>query len=216
MLTTPPPDGGASLAGAGRVHTRGVERRPVRASDADREAAVEALRANHFAGRLTSEEFEQRIERAYAAKTQEELADLTADLPISRPARLGEEEARPARKPFFPGQRSFSVSFEVGRYPEDVIEEATRVVAPRLIRYGYRMEPSQPRQLIFTLPRSIWPLAALLIFPFGLIGLLFVRWDESQVVFTTRESRPGRTEVEVFGVAPLTVRRAMVELATSR
>jgi hypothetical protein len=67
---------------------------------------------------------------------------------------------------------------------------------------------------VFTLPRALWPLAALVIFPFGLVGLFFVRWDESQVVFTTKEVRPGRTEVVVFGVAPRSVRRAMVELAS--
>jgi hypothetical protein len=108
-----------------------VERRPaVRASDADREAAVQLLRENLFAGCLSSDEFEERTDRVYAARTRDELDELTDDLPSARaspPSREG--ESRPARKPWLPGQRSFSVRFEVGRDPEDVIEEATHIVA---------------------------------------------------------------------------------------
>ncbi|HWG01115.1 MAG TPA: DUF1707 domain-containing protein [Trebonia sp.] len=53
----------------------------LRASDADRERAATLLREHHAVGRLTAEEFHERLEAAYAAKTQGELDALLADLP---------------------------------------------------------------------------------------------------------------------------------------
>jgi hypothetical protein len=53
----------------------------IRASDIEREHAVELLRRHSVEGRLTLEEFAGRIERAYDAKTREELEELTRDLP---------------------------------------------------------------------------------------------------------------------------------------
>jgi Domain of unknown function (DUF1707) len=55
----------------------------IRASDAEREHAVELLRAHAVDGRLTLGEFAQRIDQAYAAKTREELDQLTSDLPAA-------------------------------------------------------------------------------------------------------------------------------------
>jgi hypothetical protein len=52
-----------------------------RASDAEREAVVARLRQAAAEGRLTVEELTERIDTAYAAKTQAELEPLTADLP---------------------------------------------------------------------------------------------------------------------------------------
>ena len=55
----------------------------IRASDADRDRAAAALREHLAAGRLTIEEFDERLDRAYAAKTLGELDELMADLPTS-------------------------------------------------------------------------------------------------------------------------------------
>lgn len=52
-----------------------------RASDADRDRTVAALRDHMVAGRLTPAEFDERLDRAYAAKTVAELDRLMADLP---------------------------------------------------------------------------------------------------------------------------------------
>jgi hypothetical protein len=57
----------------------------VRASDADRERAVLALREHLVAGRLTLEEFTDRVSTALAATTTEELA--VRDLPVAAPTR---------------------------------------------------------------------------------------------------------------------------------
>ncbi|MFJ6654983.1 DUF1707 and DUF4190 domain-containing protein [Streptomyces sp. NPDC091377] len=51
------------------------------ASHADRERAVDVLRAGFSEGRLQQEELEKRVARAYAARTVGELGLLVADLP---------------------------------------------------------------------------------------------------------------------------------------
>jgi hypothetical protein len=53
----------------------------LRASHGDRDRVVEVLRIAGGDGRLTSEELEDRVERALVAQTQGELAALVADLP---------------------------------------------------------------------------------------------------------------------------------------
>ena len=53
----------------------------LRAADADRAAVATALGEHMSAGRLTLEEYDERLARAYVAKTYGELAELTADLP---------------------------------------------------------------------------------------------------------------------------------------
>jgi hypothetical protein len=54
----------------------------IRASDADRERVVEILRQHTAEGRITADEFEERMTAAYAARTMGALAELTADLPV--------------------------------------------------------------------------------------------------------------------------------------
>ncbi|MFI5657460.1 DUF1707 and DUF4190 domain-containing protein [Streptomyces sp. NPDC051684] len=51
------------------------------AAHADRERAVDVLRAGFAEGRLQQSEYERRIERAYQARTVGELTMLVADLP---------------------------------------------------------------------------------------------------------------------------------------
>jgi class 3 adenylate cyclase len=53
----------------------------LRAGDADREHAVDVLREHTAAGRLTLEEFSERVDRAYAARTLAELDEIGIDLP---------------------------------------------------------------------------------------------------------------------------------------
>jgi hypothetical protein len=58
----------------------------LRASDADRERVVDALQRHTAAGRLTLDEFGQRVDRVLAAVTQADLAAVTRDLPAEPPA----------------------------------------------------------------------------------------------------------------------------------
>jgi hypothetical protein len=72
------PPGGYPVPQAGyqvRAHAA------MRASSADRERAVDVLKAGFAEGRLTQEEYNDRMGQAYAARTYGDLAALTADLP---------------------------------------------------------------------------------------------------------------------------------------
>jgi hypothetical protein len=53
----------------------------IRASDADRDRAAALLREHHAVGRLTAEEFHDRMNKALDAKTLGEIEELMADLP---------------------------------------------------------------------------------------------------------------------------------------
>jgi len=59
----------------------------MRASDADRDRVIDVLRAAAGEGRLTPDEFEERVQAVLAARTFGELAPFTADLPPSAPGR---------------------------------------------------------------------------------------------------------------------------------
>lgn len=63
------------------------------AAHADRERAVDVLRAGFGEGRLQQEEFEKRVARAYQARTVGELSLLVADLP------QGPSAAQPVMQP---------------------------------------------------------------------------------------------------------------------
>ncbi|WP_405808114.1 DUF1707 domain-containing protein [Streptomyces sp. NBC_00210] len=58
----------------------------MRASDAERERVAERLRDAVAEGRLDMEEFEQRLEAAYTARTHGELEPLVSDLPAGTAA----------------------------------------------------------------------------------------------------------------------------------
>jgi Domain of unknown function (DUF1707) len=68
----------------------------MRASDADRERTATLLREHHAEGRLTAEEFSERVDRVFAAKTLGELDALLADLPGIDLYRLPAAGIRPA------------------------------------------------------------------------------------------------------------------------
>ena len=73
----------------------------MRTSRADREQAIDALKVAYVQGRLTKDEFDERLGRALAPLTHAELAALTGDLPdglatAGRP-RGAADAARPTR-----------------------------------------------------------------------------------------------------------------------
>jgi hypothetical protein len=66
----------------------------MRASDHDRDRAASLLREHHAAGRLTAEEFQERLDAAYQAKTLGEIDQLMADLPSIDLYHLPDESMR--------------------------------------------------------------------------------------------------------------------------
>ncbi len=69
----------ADFSSAGEPSGPGVSP-GVRASDADRDRVVDVLCAAAGDGRLTADEFDERLEAALSSRTLDELAVLTADL----------------------------------------------------------------------------------------------------------------------------------------
>jgi len=63
-----------------------VDEAAVRASDADRDSAASEIREHYAQGRLDVEEFGERLERVYNARTIAELRAVRADLPPLAPA----------------------------------------------------------------------------------------------------------------------------------
>jgi Domain of unknown function (DUF1707) len=95
--------------------TKGHPSGSLRVSDADRDRAIAELSEHYQAGRLTTEEFEDRTGRALQARTTADLADLFTDLPrrqtpmtgatatsAASTAPVGPARAWPARVPVAP------------------------------------------------------------------------------------------------------------------
>ena len=83
MTTGPEDQGRAAATGRGQL----------RAARADREDAIDALKAAYVAGRLTEDEFGIRVGQTFGSRTHADLAPITADIPAAPVA------ARPARMP---------------------------------------------------------------------------------------------------------------------
>ena len=86
-----PMAGGAPCRRAERTAMSGYP--GIRASDEDRGRIAAALGEHYAAGRLTLEEFQDRLDKAYAAATVGELDRLMADLPGTDLGRLPERRA---------------------------------------------------------------------------------------------------------------------------
>ncbi len=71
----------------------------LRASHADREQMIDALKVAFVQGRLTKDEFEARIGQTFTSRTYAELATVTADIPAGRPG---------AQPPGMPPRRGLS------------------------------------------------------------------------------------------------------------
>jgi hypothetical protein len=69
----------------------------IRAADNDRQQVIDALHRHTTDGRLSLDEFTERLDATYRARTYRELAAVTADLPV-RATRRGSH--RPALSAF--------------------------------------------------------------------------------------------------------------------
>jgi len=115
-----------------------MDRPDLRASDAERDRAVDVLRDAAAEGRLTFEELADRIDVATAASTRGELATVTADLPV--PAEVAATVAAPIDQSSFFGDLKRSGAWTVperskwGTVFGDVVLDLreARVVAPEV------------------------------------------------------------------------------------
>src|SRR5918993_129846 len=184
-----------------------MHRIDLRASDADRERAVEMLRGHASVGRLTVEELDERCAAALRAKTFGDLDALTVDLPpVSGAPAAAPQPVVPAVKlPRVPGKHHFAETWRAPASPERAMRDLLTYVAPPLQRHGYELREHTPHRLLFVREkRPIWTIAvAVLVFPFGLLALLYT--DEARVAIHLHPAGDG-TLVSAGGVAPLAVR----------
>jgi Domain of unknown function (DUF1707) len=182
----------------------------LRASDADREAAVDALRRHALAGRLTVEELDERVEKAYAAKLVRELNELQVDLPrlAVRPQR---SPAAATRRPWLPGRWSFTTRWHSPADAQLTMRELMTFVVPPMERWGYDVTQRWDGRLRFEREtRPVWTiLVAVFMFPIGLLALLYK--DHERITIDLDEDEHG-THLVASGIAPLPVRRAFAEL----
>ena len=114
--------GGAVMAGPGDERAAATAGRGhLRASHADREQMIDALKAAFVQGRLTKDEFDARVGQTFTSRTYAELATVTADIP-AEPA-----GARPLHKP--PRRMSHAVRWGASGFIMPAIPAAAFVVA---------------------------------------------------------------------------------------
>jgi DUF1707 SHOCT-like domain len=65
----------------GLTESKPVQKTPLRIGDAERDRAITALGDHFAAGRLSTEEFEERVDQAIRARFNDELEPLFVDLP---------------------------------------------------------------------------------------------------------------------------------------
>lgn len=134
---------------------------PIRASDVDRDLVVATLRDAYMAGRLTLDEFDERMAAAYAGKTWGDLRQLTIDLP-----------AQPVLGTDVPGRR-MPAEASLPAHPSRPEPPASPVPDP-----GTPADPDQPQPrrrggpIGLLVPVAIWVL--LVAHGTGAPGLIFL------------------------------------------
>src|SRR3954451_7951581 len=178
----------------------------MRASDAEREATVGVLRAAAQEGRLDTDELEERIAAAYAAKPRGELMALVDDLPPA-PAPPPPVRALPRA----PGTTGFIARWRARVPVEHATAELMEFVVPPLRAHGYQVVSRTPTEIVFTRTRRpAWTIVvAVAVFPIGLLALLHTQ-KESFVLSAVAHGR--ETTIIAQGEAPLRIRRALAEL----
>ena len=178
----------------------------LRASDADRERTVAALRHHAAVGRLSVEELDQRSEQAYAAATLGDLAALQADLPALASHPLRRRHASPG-----PGWRSFTARWHSPVGAELSMAELIAHLAPDIEARGFDLIQRADDRLRFERRRRPgWTWAVVVLIPvFGWFALLHK--ELVRITIDVAETDRG-TQIVAGGVAPLALRRTFAEL----
>lgn len=155
----------------------------VRASDREREATVLRLRAALLEGRIETDELEERIARAHAARTRGELDAVEADLPERPTAAIGVTTGVPR----WPGTKAFNERKLLHAPMDEVREAALAFIVPSLEKAGYTLIEERADVLIFA-------------------------GGGQRITVRLRDAGGGSTLVLAHGIAPLRVRQAFAKL----
>jgi hypothetical protein len=129
---------------------RHLSDRSLRAADRDREAVADILREQHLAGRLDTDEPQERLGRCYAAKTYAELDSVLAELPAAVPEPVPSERGGLHRH-----------GGDVGRYPFGPRALPMPVLVPLLLvalalSHGHLVWLALPFVFLFVARRWRW------------------------------------------------------------
>jgi hypothetical protein len=108
-------------------HLPQLDRRHMRASDADRDRVAEVLREALAEGRLTPVEHAERLEAVFASRTLGELEPITRDLPV--PDRPGTAVPAAGPRPAPAGPPAVALFSEVKRHGRWTVAERTEAWA---------------------------------------------------------------------------------------
>jgi Domain of unknown function (DUF1707) len=158
-----------------------------RASDVERDAVVGRLRDQCAVGRLSIDELDARVERAYAAVTRRELNRLVSDLPAETP-RVDSIARR--HRIFWPGIAPFSEQRHLTTSCEDSFAAAQQEMVPRMGTQGFHLD------------EEIWPRRLRFVSDTGLL-----------ITVMFHPASDGGTEVAAFGHGPRAIRKAFATLS---
>jgi len=188
----------------------------LRAGDRDRERAAEELRRHHLEGRLDADELEERLGRAYGARTLGGLAGVLNDLPVLGRRGAVEPEAAPAPRVKVRGfgLLAFSQAHDLPVPVEEAYGEALDSIVEAMVLFGYDLvERHDGQALVFEQQeRPAWVyLVCVAAFPIGLLALLVKRATRVRIDFLPR---PGdRCRLRIGGEARRPVRKAFAALS---
>ena len=151
---------------------------PLRISVADRESAVQALRQHLDAGRLTSEEFDERSSTARAARTASEIVPLFGDLPAPQPTYLANAQptwntypgaSAPTSSPYSATggvAPAYSPDYTSYQQPEPGSPSHQQIptVSGEIVPRSQGPLPDLSNRSIRTIQALIWPVAILTMF----------------------------------------------------
>jgi hypothetical protein len=140
----------------------------IRASDDDRDRTATLLREHHAAGRLDAEEFNERLDKTFAAKTVGELDELLSDLPSIDLYRLPDHGL--PRRPPVPGAGSHLEALAAtGMSPPH-----SRFSPAWQAAWGSWLSVSAVLVVIWTLSGMGYPWFAWIVGPWG--AIMLARW----------------------------------------
>ncbi|HEX4290983.1 MAG TPA: DUF1707 domain-containing protein [Trebonia sp.] len=133
----------------------------LRASDAERDAAVRSLTGYHVEGRLDPAEFDQRAGAALAARTRDQLRALFTDLPGPSPVPDARGEADPA-SPAAPAASTAARMWRRGPaptrpgFPPLILAPVLLALAVIAVLHGFPPFPLIPLAFVVTRRHRRW------------------------------------------------------------
>jgi hypothetical protein len=166
----------------------------IRASDEDRDRAATLLREHHAVGRLTAEEFNERLDKVYAARTMGDLDELLSDLPGIDLYRLPDQSLPRYRAPAA-GHGSLPAAWAHG----DVARAGGRFSSGWQAAWGSWLSVSLVLIVIWALAGAGYPWFLWAIGPWG--ALMLARWISGSHPDRNRQ-RPGPDRGQIDGGSP--------------